>query len=289
MSEEEHLGDCINCSKIRCFNLYKKSEENPAVGAELHVYSILGRKIEDKPDLRAHTCVNGEFLNAACFLSYPVLRDHKESYLSDILVQVARDFKASIFLAFSGHYRQAMQVLRCAFENIVSGLYFQSDYLNLTTKKAKAEDFARLDRRFNQWKRNGRGNIHKEIEILRRIDFLSMDEERDWHNMYSLLSRFVHTPEEFIIYVKHTDELKKMAKIACPATTYFSEEQLVEWSDRFQNVFTVFLRAIARFHPEAFSTESGKLAVTKCIVPYLNEFGHRIRTSEEIRKMLSTV
>lgn len=274
MSENEHLGDCINCKYIRCLNLFEKSEKIPDVGNELYVYSILGGKIKDKLDLTAHACTNGKFLNASCFLTYPIYRYQKESYLSDILFQVTRDFKASIFLAFSGHYRQAMQVLRCAFENIISGTYFQSDFVSLTKKEAKDEDFSRLNRRINEWKKHGRGNIHKRIEVLRRIDFLNMDEERDWHELYSLLSKFIHTPEEFVTYVKHADEL-----IACASTTYFSEEQLIEWSDCFQRVFAALLRTVAYFHPEAFDTESGKLAVA-IIKPQLKEFEHRIKVSE---------
>ena len=288
LSEKEHLGDCINCKYIKCLNLFEKSKDFEDAGNELHVYSILGKKIENKLDLSAHACTNGKFLNASCFLTGPIFTRHKESYLSDILIQVTRDFKASIFLAFSGHYRQAMQVLRCAFENIISGIYFQSDLVSLTKKKATAEDFSRLERRFNEWKKQGRGDIHKTIEVLRRIDFLSIAEERDWHELYGLLSKFIHTPEEFVTYVKHADEIKLKGEIVCPAQTYFNEEQLIEWSDHFQRVFAILLKTIAEFHPEAFDTESGKIAVT-IIEGHLKDFAHRIKVSEEIQKILSTV
>lgn len=288
MSKRDDLGDCINCKYIECLNLFKKSIDLEDAGNELYVYSVLGKKIENKLDLSAHTCTNGKFLNASCFLTHPIFTNHKESYLSDILIQVTRDFKASIFLAFSGHYRQAMQVLRCAFENIISGIYFQSDLVSLTKKKAKAEDFSRLKRRFNEWKKQGRGDIHKTIEILRRIDFLSAVEEREWHDLYGLLSKFIHTPEEFVTYVRYGDEIKLKGEIACPANTYFNEEQLIEWSDRFQHVFAVLLKTIAEFHPEAFDTESGKIAVN-IIKAHLKDFAHRLKVSEEIQSILSTV
>jgi len=118
-------------------------------------------------------------------------------------MQVTRDFKASIFLSFSGHYRQALQVLRCAFENLITGNYYQSDLVKLVQEKARKEHFDRLEKRYNAWRREGRGNIHKEIEVLRRVGFLSIDEEKVWHELYSSLSKFVHTPEEFITRVKH--------------------------------------------------------------------------------------
>ena len=289
MSEEEHFFDCIRCKYIQCLNLLEKSKDSKDAGQELYVYSILGEKIKEKSDfLSAHVCTNGKFLNASCFLTVPIFTNCKESYLSDILIQVTRDFKASIFLTFSGHYRQAMQVLRCAFENIVSGIYFQSDLVSLTKKKAKAEDFSRLDGRFNRWKKEGRVNIRSSIEVLRRIGFLSMDEQKDWYQLYRLLSKFVHTPEEFVTYVKHAGEIKLKGEIVCPANTYFNEEQLIEWSDRFQHVFAILLKTIAKFHPEAFDTESGKIAVT-IIKGHLRDFGDIIKVSEKIGKVISTI
>ena len=287
--DKEHLGDCINCRYIECLNLYKKSEDSEDAGNELYVYSILGKKIENKLDLTAHTCVNGKFLNASCFLTVPIFRDHRESYLSDILIQVTRDFKASIFLAFAGHYRQAMQVLRCAFENIISGVYFHSQLVSLTRKKASAQDFARLERRFNQWKKEGRVNVRKSVEILERIGFLSTDEERDWDELYGVLSKFVHTPEEFVTHVKHAGEIKLKGDFVCPACTYFNEEQLIEWSDCFQRVFANLLKTLTEFHPEAFDTESGKLAVSICRGLLSQEFADKMKVSDKIQKILATL
>lgn len=292
LPEKGHDFDCMKCGKINCcFSLFKKSEDSVDAGQELYVYSILGKKTEDKSDfLSAHVCANGKFLNASCFLTGPLYTQlKKESYLKEILAQAPRDFKASIFLAFSGHYRQAMQVLRCAFENIISGIYFQSDFINLLNKKAKAEDFAVLDRRFNEWKRQGRGDIRKSIEVLRRIDFLSMAEERDYYQLYGLLSRFVHTPKEFDTYVKHTTgQVKLKREIICPASTYFHEEHLIEWSNSFQSVFVVLLKAIATFHPEAFRTESGKIAM-KMIEGMMKDFADKTKVSDKIQEVLQTV
>ena len=280
----------MRCELFKCLNLFEKSKDSVDAGNELYVYSILGEKIKKKLDLTAYVCINGHFLNASCFLTVPIYKDYRESYLSDILIQVTRDFKASMFLAFSGHYRQASQVLRCAFETIISGVYFQSDLTSLKKKKARTEDFSRLERRFNEWKKQGRGDIHRSIEVLRRIDFLSMTEEADWHKLYSLLSKFIHTPEEFVTYVEHAGEFKRKGDFVCPAASYFNEEQLIEWSDCFQRVFAALLKTIIEFHPEAFNTESGKLAVAKHIEPHLKgEYKKKIKVSKEIRKRLSTV
>lgn len=289
MSEAIDRETCMDCSKIDCFRLFEKSKDSIDAGKELYVYSILTDKINKNLDLRANVCTNGHFLTASCFLTVPIFRDKRESLLCDVLIQVTRDFKASMFLAFSGHYRQALQVLRCAFENIISGVYFQSDLINLTKKKANVEDVSRLKGRFNEWKKNGRVNIRNSIEVLRRIDFLTVDEEREWKQLYNFLSRFIHTPEEFVTHVEHGGDIKLKGDFVCPASTYFNEKQLIEWSDTFQTVFTILLKTIVEFHPEAFETESGKLAVTKCIEPFLKEMDEKIKTTEKIRSILSNV
>jgi len=284
------MFDCMRCELFKCLRLFDKSKDSVDAGNELYVYSILGQKIKENDDLTAHVCINGSFLNASCFLTVPIYTDYKESYLNETLIQVTRDFKASMFLAFSGHYRQSMQVLRCAFETIISAVYFQSDFVSLKRKKAKPEDFSKLQARFNEWKKQGRGDIHKSIEILRRIGFLSIDEEKDWHKLYSLLSKFIHTPEEFVTHVEHGGEIKLKGDFVCPAATYFNEEQIAEWSDCLQHVFAVLLKTIAEYHPEAFHTESGKLAVAKCIEPCLkSEYSKRIKVLKEIQKILSMV
>lgn len=259
-TRNEEKVDCMRCEEIACLDLFDKSEDSVDAGNEMYVYSLLSNKIEENDDLRRHICTNGFFLMASCFLSTPIYDDFEKSYLSDILMQVTRDFKASIFLAFSGHYRQSLQVLRCAFENLITGNYYQSDLVKLVQENAKKEHFDRLERRYKVWRREGRCNIHKEIEVLRRVGFLSIDEERAWHNLYSSLSKFVHTPEEFTTRVRHGGEIHLKGEIVCCAETYYNEQQLIEWSDYFQRVFTIMLKTIMKFHPKAFDTESGKLA-----------------------------
>jgi hypothetical protein len=269
---------------IKCLNLYEKSEDSFDAGQELYVYGLLGVRVKNNGVLSAYVCANGKFFNASCFL---LGRLHEEkSYLIEILMQAVRDFKASIFLGFSGHYRQAMQILRCAFENIISGMYFQSDFVALLREKADKEDLARLENRFNEWKRQGRGDIRKSIEVLRRISILDLNEEREYYKLYDLLSRFVHTPKEFNVYVKHKsgeDKLKR--EIICPASTYFDEGHLAEWSNAFQNVFVVLLKAVAAFYPEAFKTDSGELAV-KMIRGMISQFPDKILVSAKIGEIL---
>jgi len=284
-TKHEEKVDCMRCSEIACLDLFDKSKDSVDAGNELYVYSVLSSKIEDNEDLTRYVCTNGKFLMASCFLSMPIYSDFENTYLSDILMQVTRDFKASMFLTFSGHYRQSLQVLRCAFENLITGNYYQSDLVNLLKEKVKKEHFERLERRYNAWRRGGRGNIHKEIEVLRRAGFLSIDEEKAWHKLYSSLSKFVHTPEDFTTKVNHGGKIQLKGEIVCGAETFYNEQQLIEWSEYFQKVFVAMLKTIAVFHPTAFETESGKLAVENLIEPEIKGL-EGIEVADKIKVIL---
>lgn len=287
MEKQKHERNCIKCSVIECLNLFDRSTESEDVGKEMYVYSLLGKKVEVNEEIGMYVCKNGRFLQSICFLTGPIYYDFKEkSYLKEILPQTTRDLKASIFLAFSGHYRQAMQVLRCCFENIISGIYFHSDLIDLMNEDDNEEEISRLEGRFNRWKEEGRQNIRATIELLRRIGFLDRSEEKNWKNLYRNLSRFIHTPEEYVCHVKHEEEeLELKSKIACPASTYFSETALTEWSNNFQQVFAVLIKTITQFHPKAFETESGKLAI-KLVKVELKGYEKKIPVAETVLKLL---
>jgi len=301
--KHEHKRECTKCKVIPCFNLYKKSENVEDAGGELYVYNLLGAKIDEKEkEIGTYVCSNGRFLEASCFLSHTICFDLKEkSYLKDVLFQVPRDFKASMFLAYSGHYRQALQILRCAFENLISGTYFHSDLVDLTKQGKSLKDLNQLERRFKQWKKGGPVAIRKNIEILRRIHLLDMEEERKWKELYHDLSRFVHTPGEFVSRETHGGELARAGEVECAASTYFNEKELAragevecaastyfnekelsEWSAFFQRIFAILIKIVARYHPEVFDTIPGKLAVDTCILPELRENGEKIPVREEI-------
>lgn len=256
-SESKETFKCDRCPETKCLDLYYHTAKYENIGHELYIYKLLGKKMKEKFDeLNRYVCRNGELLQATCFLVNPILEEEK-SYLKDVLYQSGKDLKASTFLTFSGHYRQAMQVLRCSFENLISGIYFHSDLCELQEKGATKEEFARLERRFNDWKKTGRVNIRASIEALRRIGFLDRNEQQDWEDLYNNLSRFVHTPEEYICRVRHED----VPIMWCIASTYFSEDALRTWSNSFQKVFLAILKTVVEYHPFVLETESGKLAI----------------------------
>jgi len=241
---------------------YHHSKKYENIGHELYIYKLLGKKREKSDELSKYVCGNGNLLEVTCFLVSPITELEEKSYLKDVLYQSARDLKASTFLAFSGHYRQAMQVLRCSFENLISGAYFHSDLCQLRKKSATKEEFTQLEKRVNDWKKSGRVNIRASLEVLRRIGFLNRNEQKNWQKLYSNLSRFVHTPEEYVCRVKHKAVVEKMS---CLASTYFSEDALRTWSNSFQEVFVAILKTIAEYHRFVLETESGKIAINQLL------------------------
>ena len=260
-SRHERAFKCDRCPEIDCLNLFDHLRKHKNVGGELYIYKLLSKKMKEKFDeLNKYVCRNGNLLRVTCFLVNPVVELEEESYLKDVLWQSTKDLKTSLFLAFSGHYRQAMQVLRCSFENLISGVYFHSDLCELRKNDATKEEFARLEKRFNDWKKSGRVNVRASLELLRRIGFLDRNEEKGWKELYGNLSRFIHTPEEYVFRVKHKDVLKDV-EMTCPSTTYFSEDALRAWSNSFEKVFVAILKTLVEYHPSVLKTESGKLAV----------------------------
>jgi len=266
-----------------CLDLFSESKESEDIGNEMYVYGLLGKRVEKNyEELRPSVCTNGRLLVASCFLVNPIIDSKQKSYLRDVLYQGVSDLKASIFLSFAGHYRQAMQVLRCCFENFPSGVYFHTDYCQLRKVGADKTQISKLENRYMEWKRTGRTKgIRATIELLRRVDFLTIDEEMEYKQLYQDLSEFVHTPRKYISHEKHEEQLG--AEMVCPASTYFSKDALLTWSNSFQQVFATLLKIVLTFHPEILKTESGRFGVdmTK---NELKSHANRLRISDRILK-----
>ena len=271
-SKSKETHSCHRCPKIKCLNLsyHSRVRKYENSGHELYIYKLLGKKMAKSDKLKKYVCRNGALLQVTCFLVNPILELEEKSYLKDVLFQSAKDLKASMFLAFSGHYRPAMQVLRCSFENLISSVYFHSDLCELRKNDGTKKEFAQLEKKVNNWKRAGRANIHASIRELRRGGFLNRKEEKDWRKLYSNLSKFVHTPKEYVCRMKH-EELQNI-EMTCPASTYFSEDALRVWSNSFQKVFVAILKTIVEYHPFTLETESGKIVIDD-LLPIKKELG----------------
>lgn len=279
-SQSKETFRCHRCAEIKCLDLTYHSKKYPDTGHELYIYKLLGKKMEEEFDeLKKYVCRNGTLIQSTCFLVNPVRTSVEKSYLKIVLDQSARDLKKSLFLAFSGHYRQAMQVLRCSFENLISGVYFHSDLCGLIESGAAKEEFVQLDKRFNEWKEGGRVNIRADLEVLRRIGFLDSTEEKNWKKLYRDLSRFIHTPKKYVCRIKHAD--MAIIEVVCPASTYFNKDALRTWSNSFQKVFVAILKTIVWYHPFVLETKSGKIVI-RDLLPIAKELGIPAQTLDSL-------
>lgn len=263
-AKKEEKYDCMRCPNVDCMNLFTHSNESENIGEELYVYNLVGKEVEKDQTFSFYSCVTGEVLQSICFLTSP-LHDRDESEpLAEVLLQIPRDLKASIFLAFSGHYRQAHQVLRCCFENLISALYFQTEIGSIK----EGEDRYRntIIRKFREWKKGGTiGVIWPKIEILRRAGFLSRDEENKWKRLYSELSKFIHTPKEFTSTFQHEE-----GEFPCIAETYFDKVSFQEWGERFHETCGNIIKSLIAFYPDILQTEAGKEAIQRLKENYRN-------------------
>ena len=76
----------------------------------------------------------------------------RREYLPIVSNEVVRDMKASFYLAMSGHYRQAILIQRCVFENFLYGLYFSVEHHRFSNSD---EDRKIVKKDFNSWVSGG--------------------------------------------------------------------------------------------------------------------------------------
>ena len=250
--------DCLRCQIVDCLNLFTCSDENKNIGQELYVYNLVGNEVEKDQGFGFYSCATGETLQSICFLTSSLYEISENEILAEVMLQIPRDLKASIFLAFSGHYRQAHQVLRCCFENLISSLYFQTEIGSI--KEGEENYIKKTLKKFREWKNGGTiGEIWPKIELLRRVGFLSRNEEDEWKLLYTTLSKFIHTPKEFVSTFQH-----KEGEFPCIAETYFDKSSFQEWGKKFHETSRNIIKSIIKFYPAVLQTEAGKDA-TKII------------------------
>jgi len=253
-TKKKENRDCLRCSDVECLNLFAHSDESKNIGKELYVYNLVGLEVDKDQTFALYSCATGDVLFSLCFLVNSLYELDESEILAEVLLQIPRDLKASIFLAFSGHYRQANQVLRCCFENLISALYFQTDVGPIKEEEESHRNKAL--KKFQDWKKGGDiGDIGPKIEILRRDGFLSRDEETKWKQLYSDLSKFIHTPKEFTSTFQHIE-----GESHCIAETYFDKATFREWGERYHEISGNIIKSIITFYPSVLKTKDGKVA-----------------------------
>jgi len=165
--------------------------------------------------------------------------------------------KASFYLALSGHYRQAIIIQRCVFENFLYGMYFFAEHNKFSEGD---EDKNEVNSKFRSWLSGGFRKSDAYLrEIIRKAGFISKQENDEWANLFNELSQFVHT-----ILQTPTGRAIKYANFeikSCYSLVIFDRNSLMEWSNYYQKVFFIILYQLIRLFPVVKTTEAGKLAL----------------------------
>lgn len=259
MAEKMDLKDsCACCKYIECVNLFRhRDDSDESVGGKLYLYRQFRHPRVINEKLGEYVCSNGALLQCACFVVGTLDGLFPDDYLITISNEIVRDMKASFYLAISGHYRQAILIQRCVFENFLYGLYFNTEYYRFSKNEVERKE---VDGRFRSWIGGGfRKGEEYLIDIIQKGGVISRDEKKLWKTLFNELSQFVHTIQKTptakaIIY--KTFQIK-----TCYAEVEFDKDSLVEWSRYYQKTFFLILFKLISIYPDIKKEEAGKLAL----------------------------
>lgn len=259
MGKKTDLKDsCAYCPKTNCVDLFRhERDDDELVGGELYVYKLLTHpRIKDEK-LETHICSNGVLLQCACFIVGTSYELKPDNFLTIISNEIVRDMKASFYLAMSGHYRQAILIQRCVFENFLYGLYFHTEDYFFSKNAKDQED---VHKNFMSWINGGfRKSEDDLLDIIQRGELISKAEKKEWRTLFKELSQFVHT-----ILKTPTGKTIKYENVeikTCYAEVEFDKEGLIEWSKYYQKLLFLILYKLIVIYPFVKKEDAGKLAL----------------------------
>ena len=181
-----------------------------------------------------------------------------------------RDLKASILLAFSGHHKPSMQIMRSCLENWLYALYYQKRLILAWTEEDQ-ETYSKVIDEFEQWANKSSYKTHslgpKEIrKLLMRLSVINPDKDRFLSKLYNNLSVHVHsikyTPMGQYICNGDSSELTK-----CGAILPRNEKNLEQWCFRFQDIMTFIIRSYLEMFPDLEQDEGVKELLSNMTIP----------------------
>lgn len=295
MGKKTDLKDCCAyCHVTNCIDLFRhESDDDKLVGGELYVYKLFNHSWVMNEELEKHVCSNGVLLQCACFIvgtSYVLKPDN---FLTIISNEIVRDMKSSFYLAMSGHYRQAILVQRCVFENFLYGLYFHTEDYFFSKSEEDQQD---VYTKFMSWINGGfRKSDIDLLDIIQRGGIISKAEKKEWRTLFNELSKFVHTILNTPTgrKIKHGD----VEMEGCYAVVEFNKDSLIEWSRYYQRVLFLVLYKLISLYPSVKREEAGKVALKlirsefkdireKLNNPYLDEL-LKMRGGKSVAKIKS--
>ena len=259
MGKKTDMKDsCAYCGVTNCIDLFRhRKDDGEMVGGELYVYKQLNHQRVTSEGLSRHVCANGVLLQCGCFVIGPAYVACPNDYLTLICVEIVRDMKASFYLAMSGHYRQAVLIQRCVFENFLYGLYFYAEDYFFSKND---EEQKKVQSRFMSWMDGGfRKSEDYLMDIIERAGLLTYEERQEWRKLFNQLSQFIHT----ILHTPTGQTIKygKAEVSGCEAVVEFNKDRLKEWSNYYQALFFLVLHKLLILYPSVKKEEAGKLAL----------------------------
>lgn len=229
---------CFSCEFIKCIDFFGGGERGEGEFAVL------------RETIKLHgfpPCIPGGCLYCLCrlFLALSKNDDYIGLPVTEMLVQCMYDLKSSVFLAFCGHYRSAIQVLRSVVENFLVGLYFTFlENIEAYDMWWKGE-YVIPDDLFE--KVRGRGfKAKKLIDYGFILEFLVKEKVikskmKGWieSRIIGPINNYLHpNPIYFEIHERWGDHGK------CPAAVKFNERKFKEWLTLFQRIVWLILRSL---------------------------------------------
>ncbi|WP_214041700.1 hypothetical protein [Methanoculleus sp.] len=244
--------NCLNCENVPFCNLFQKVDEFE--GGELYVLT------ETINNHIIFPCTALVPLQCAWYMWDAAVdiiteKSHPDEFDPLILLssQCFYDLKASAVLAFTAHYRNAIQILRPVFENILIGLYFNASLAN-----AGKDDIQELSRRFEMWTEHSKPDIpdYEWLEVMgddgtpkykRRLDFKyitkflrlrgTIDEnlEERLSKLQGHLNQYIH------INYSNLDVGMGDRCPDNPGVTRFDQDRYNEWIEPFQNIVDLLI------------------------------------------------
>lgn len=229
---------CDKCPNILCINLFRKDEIDEKAGGELHILKQVLDKTKGK--LIFHNA--GGVL---CFLEdvlIGAMEDNKISLLNMHAWQCIRDLKTSLFLAFCGHLRQSMIIIRVALEMFVFGMYFQiKEY----------EDDEKLEEEWQAvWKGSpDRPSFSSTLRHLSKKNILTEDQEKTCRKLYyHEFSICVHTLAGGDVWKLIEDEELRLP--LRPSSGFIKLHDLKDWFGIFVKICTFITNGYLVFSPQ---------------------------------------
>ena len=150
VNDKSSHKQCFKCQYLPCINLYSDTEGRYG---ELYVLSKY-------KDVGIPPCSIGVFMYSLCQLTRHIY-EKTQSPALEMYIQGLRDFKASIILLFTGHYRTSIALLRSVLEMFLVGIYFDARYFSAENEKKAEEILLEIEDFLNE-----KYEVPKEIRLL---------------------------------------------------------------------------------------------------------------------------